>query len=138
MARRMGLATMAYAPLCAGMLTGKYQRGERQKSGTRSQDDEKLQALLSNDAAFDVIDALRTIADREHVKLNQLAMLWLMAKPHLTTPILGGSKPEHFRDMYAIADRKLSAETVAQIDELSQGFVYRRFENQPIKEGPMP
>jgi aryl-alcohol dehydrogenase-like predicted oxidoreductase len=137
MAQRMGLATMAYAPLCAGMLTGKYNRGERQKAGTRSEGDEKLQELLSNEAAFDVIDGLRAIAEREALKLNQLAMLWLMSKSYLTTPILGGSRPEHFRDMYAVADRKLSEATVKQIDELSRGFIHRRFENQPIKDGPI-
>ena len=135
MAKRFNLATMAYAPLCGGMLTGKYRRGETSKHGTRSEQDQKLQRLLANDNAFDVIDGLKTIASQENVELNQLAMLWLMSKDGLTTPILGGSKPEHFRSMYAIADRKLSAETVKQIDEMSCGFVYRRFENQPIKEG---
>jgi aryl-alcohol dehydrogenase-like predicted oxidoreductase len=136
MAQRLGLAMMAYAPLCGGMLSGKYDRGQTQKSDTRSQDDEKLQKLLSNDAAFDVIDKLKAIARREEVELPQLAMLWLMSTPHVTTPILGGSKREHFQTMYPIADRSLSAETVAEIDEVSSGFVYRRFENQPIKEGP--
>jgi aryl-alcohol dehydrogenase-like predicted oxidoreductase len=136
MAQRFGLAMMAYAPLCGGMLSGKYDRGQTQKSGARSEDDEKLQRLLSNDAAFDVIDKLKAIARREEVELPQLAMLWLMSKPHVTTPILGGSKREHFQTTYAIADRSLSAETVAEIDEVSSGFVYRCFENQPIKEGP--
>ena len=58
-----------------------------------------------------------------------------LVKPYVTTPILGGSKSEHFRTMYAIADRRLSDETVSRMDELSAGFVFRRFENQPIKEG---
>ncbi len=136
MTQRFGLATMAYAPLCGGMLSGKYRRGETAKDGTRSTDDKKLQELLSNDKAFDVIDRLAEIARRENLQLPQLAMLWLMAKPYLTTPILGGSAPEHFRTMYQIADRSLSPQTVAEIDQISAGFVYRRFENQPFKDGP--
>ena len=70
------------------------------------------------------------------MQLNQLAMLWLMSRPYLTMPILGGSQLEHFRSMYAIADRELAVETVAEIDRLSEAFVYRRFENQPVREGP--
>jgi aryl-alcohol dehydrogenase-like predicted oxidoreductase len=54
----------------------------------------------------------------------------------VTTPILGGSRPEHFRSLYAIADRQLPAEVVQQIDEISAGFVHRRWENQPVKDGP--
>jgi aryl-alcohol dehydrogenase-like predicted oxidoreductase len=136
MATRFGLAMMAYAPLCAGMLTGKYRRGETVLGGTRSEDDKKLQALLSNEKTFEVIDALAEIARREGLQLPQLAMLWLMSKPHLTTPILGGSKPEHFRIMYEIADRALPAEVVSEIDAATTAFIYRPFENQPMREGP--
>lgn len=136
MAARFGLAMMAYAPLCGGMLSGKYRRGQSTQQGTRSEDDKKLQALLSNDKAFDTIDRLIEIARREKLELPQLAMLWLTSKPYPTTPILGGSKPEHFRIMYDIADRELPAEVVGEIDELSMPFIYRRFENQPMREGP--
>ena len=135
MCARLKLAIMTYAPLCGGMLTGKYKRGTTSAPDTRSQEDKKLQKLLANDQAFDVIDALRPIAREEGVELPQLAVLWLLAKPYVTTPILGGSKAEHFRTMYAIADHRLSDETVSRMDELSAGFVFRRFENQPIKEG---
>ena len=112
MCARLTLAIMTYAPLCGGMLTGKYKRGTTSAPDTRSQEDKKLQKLLANDQAFDVIDALRPIAREEGVELPQLAVLWLLAKPYVTTPILGGSKAEHFRTMYTIADHRLSDETV--------------------------
>jgi 1-deoxyxylulose-5-phosphate synthase len=136
MATRFGLAMMAYAPLCGGMLTGKYRRGQTTQEGTRSEEDKKLRALLGNEKAFDVIDRLNEIARRERLQLPQLAMLWLMGKPYLTTPILGGSKPEHFRIMYEVADRELSPEAMSEIDAASTPFIYRPFENQPMREGP--
>jgi aryl-alcohol dehydrogenase-like predicted oxidoreductase len=136
MARRLGLALMTYAPLSAGMLSGKYHRGETRKPHTRSEENEKLQKLLSNDAAFDVIDRLREIAREQSVELNQLAWMWLLSKPDVTTPIVGGSKLEHFRSIYSIADRRLSPEVVRRIDDLSAGFIYRRWENQPAVDGP--
>src|SRR4051812_38710467 len=129
MATRFRLAMMAYAPLCGGMLTGKYRRGQTTQDETRSEEDKKLQALLSDDRAFDVIDRLREVARRENLQLPQLAMLWLMSKPYLTTPILGGSRPEHFRIMYEIADRELPPEVMSEIDAVSTPFIYRAFEN---------
>lgn len=134
MAQSLTLAMMAYAPLCGGMLTGKYSRADRRPQDSRAYGDEKLQKLLSNDQAFDVIDQLRPIAQRNNIQLNQLAMLWLLAKPFITTPIVGGSKPEHFRPLYAIADRALPEQDLAEIDRISSAFVYRRFENQPVRE----
>ena len=136
MVTRFGLAMMAYAPLCGGMLSGKYQRGQTRQPGTRSQEDKKLQKLLSNDRAFDVIDRMKDLARRQQLELPQLAMLWLMAKPYLTTPILGGSRLEHFQMMYAVADRSLPVEIVSEIDAMSEPFIYRAFENQPMREGP--
>ena len=126
---------MPYAPLCGGMLTGKYERGGTNRDGNRAENDTKLQSLLTSDAAFDVIDQLRPIAAEHDVTLAQLAMLWLLAKFFVTTPIFGGSKLEHFRPMYEIADRVMSGDVVKRIDEISSGFVHRRFENQPVKEG---
>jgi aryl-alcohol dehydrogenase-like predicted oxidoreductase len=136
MAQRFGLATMAYAPLCGGMLSGKYSRDDRDRSNTRAAGDAKLQKLLENDSAFAVIDQLKHIAAAQNVQLPQLAMLWLMARPFVTTPIVGGSKLEHFRLMYDVADRSLPPDVVQQIDELSAEFIHRRFENQPSRDGP--
>jgi aryl-alcohol dehydrogenase-like predicted oxidoreductase len=136
MARRFNLAFMAYAPLGGGMLTGKYARGESSKPGTRSEGDEKLRRRLTEERAFDVIERLKPIAQREGLSLNQLAVLWLMFDPYITCPIIGGSKPEHFRSIYEIADRALSEETMRDIDDLSREFRYREFENQPIRGGP--
>jgi len=135
MAGRFGLAVMTYAPLCGGMLSGKYHRGEITKSGTRSVDDKKLQELLKNEKAFDVIEQLNRIAQEQSLQLNQLAILWLLGKPQITTQILGGSRPEHFREIYTIVDRTLDEQMMRQIDEISASFVYRAFENQPIKQG---
>jgi aryl-alcohol dehydrogenase-like predicted oxidoreductase len=92
--------------------------------------------LLGNPKTFDVLDKLNEIAKRNSVALNQLAILWMMAKSYITTPILGGTKPEHFRTIYDIADKNISEADVKEIDRISGEFIYRQFQNQPVKEGP--
>jgi aryl-alcohol dehydrogenase-like predicted oxidoreductase len=136
MTKRFNLAFMAYGPLCGGMLTGKYAHGQATPAGARAERDEKLQRRLGDDRAFDVIDRLKQIAEREGLALNQLAILWLMFDPYITCTIIGGSKPEHFRSIYEIADRELSEASMREIDDLSRAFCYREFENQPVRGGP--
>lgn len=136
MAKKFNLAIMAYGPLCGGLLSGKYQRGQPPPKGTRAERNQSLQKMLQNPRTFDVIDRLNQIARRNNMQLNQLAILWLLAKPYLTSPILGGSKPEHFRSIYEIADRSLPENDVKEIDELSSDFIYRPYQNQPVTEGP--
>lgn len=136
MAKKFNLAIMAYGPLCGGLLSGKYHRGQPAPQGTRAEKDKTLQKMLENSKTFDVLDRLNEIARRNGVQLSQLAILWLMAKPYLTTPILGGSKAEHFRSIYDIADRSLSENDVKEIDDLTGDYAYRPFQNQPVREGP--
>ncbi len=136
MAKRFNLALMAYYPLRGGVLTGKYRREEIVPAGTRAEQDPKLQVLLSKPSLWDVLEKLDAVAKRNGLAMNQVAMLWVLAKDFVTCPILGGSKPEHFRMMHEIADRKLSDADVKEIDEASKEFAYKPFVNQPIERGP--
>jgi aryl-alcohol dehydrogenase-like predicted oxidoreductase len=136
MAKRFNLALMVYYPLRGGVLTGKYRRGEGVPAGTRAEQDAKLQILLSKPQLWDVLETVDAVAKRNSLAMNQVAMLWVLAKGFVTCPILGGSKPEHFRMMYEIADRKLIDADVKEIDEASKGFAYKPFVNQPIDRGP--
>ncbi|HEX8523341.1 MAG TPA: aldo/keto reductase [Tepidisphaeraceae bacterium] len=136
MAQRFNLALMAYYPLRAGVLTGKYKSPTDIPADSRAQQDPKVQRLLKHPKLFDVLDAVKTVGEKHQLKMNQVAMLWLLSKPWVTTPILGGSHPDHFRDTYAIAGRALPPEDLQRIDEVSHDFVYKPFVNQPVEAGP--
>ncbi len=67
--------------------------------------------------------------------INQLAMKWALSKDFITTPILGGSKPEHFDPMYELDDLQVAPEDLALIDEISEGYRYQPFANQGQVDG---
>ena len=136
MAKKFNLALMTYYPLRGGVLTGKYTRGQSIPENSRAAQDPKIQRLLERPRLWELLDKLAAIAQRNNLKLNQLAILWLLAKDYITTPIIGGSKLEHFRDIYQIADTRLSEHDVNEIDELSKDFIYKPFVNQPVQGGP--
>ena len=68
--------------------------------------------------------------------MNQLAVLWLLAKPHVSSAILGGDRPEHFRSIYEALDHRLPPDVVARLDALSAPRVHLPFPNQPVADVP--
>ena len=50
------------------------------------------------------------------VKPAQLALAWLLAKPGVTAPIVGASKPHHLDDAVAAIDLVLSDEETATLE----------------------
>ena len=89
-----------------------------------------------SEQVHDIIDALKEIAEETGVTLNQLAIQWLLAKPYVTTVILGGSRPEHYTPMYDTINRPLDGELVKHMDALAVSTVYKDFRNQPVTHGP--
>jgi len=132
--QRFNVAIMGYGPLCGGILTGKYRRGEPPPEGSRVAKIRSMQDRLT-DQVFDIIDELQGIAAKYDIALNQLAVAWSLTKPFMTTPILGGKTADHFRPMYGVCEIELDPEDVKRIDELSGDFVWKPFENQAKVEG---
>ncbi len=132
-AEKFNIAMMTYGPLCGGLLSGVYKRGVEPPENSRVARS-YLKTLLT-DEVYDILEQLEQIAAKYEVGLNQLAILWVLAKPFITTPILGGSKPGHFEPMYNLTEMTLEEEDVKRIDELSKNFIYRPWENQGVREG---
>ncbi len=133
--QRFNIAMMLYGPLCGGILTGKYRRGQPLPEDSRAAKwDPDFQIFLM-DEVFNIIEELEQIAGRYDVKINQLAIAWLLSKPYVTTPIMGGSKPEHFTQIYEAMDVQIDEADLRRIDEISEAYRYRPFFNQPHSAG---
>jgi len=133
---KFNIAMMCYGPLCGGILTGKYLGHEQPPEGTRAAGFKRMVEYLEDESVQGLLRELEDMAKDQGLGMNQLAVLWLMAKPHATTIILGGTKPEHFSQIYEIADRQLPEEVVERIDELSAQRVYTPFMNQSFRDAP--
>ncbi len=132
--RKFNVAIMGYGPLNGGILTGKYRRGEAPPEGSRFANPRIAGKYLTDDA-FDMVDRLTAIAQRNGMAINQLAVKWVLSKPAITTPILGGSKREHFQPMYGLFDMAVDPADLELIDEMSEGYRYQPFANQAVVDG---
>jgi aryl-alcohol dehydrogenase-like predicted oxidoreductase len=106
--RTYGLGVIPYSPLAGGFLTGKY-RPDRQEGGShRHVDryfDEKNWALLAK---------LDQIAVAHAASVSQVSLAWLLARPVVTSPIIGPRSLEQLQDNLGSLDVKLGPEELVE------------------------
>jgi len=125
LARASGMGVVPYNPLGAGLLTGKYTRGEEPPAESRfAQGDygRMYQGRYWNDRMFDVADAVAELARDEGCTPAQLALAWLLAQPDVTAPIIGASRPEQLVETAKAVGLSLSEATLQRLDQVSQPF----------------
>lgn len=127
LAKARGIAVVPYNPLGAGMLTGKYRRGEEPPAESRFAQGEygrMYQGRYWSDRMFDVAEAVAEVArqEGEGVTSGQVALAWLLHQEGVTSPIVGASRPEQLDDSAKALELKLSAAALERLDEVSQPF----------------
>jgi aryl-alcohol dehydrogenase-like predicted oxidoreductase len=114
MMRHYGLGLTVWSPLAGGFLSGKYTRQSLADPQNRYSGFDILP--FDKEAGFALVERMRAMAERRKASVAQLALAWLLAKPAVTSVILGAAKPEQLADNLGAADLKLSAEEVAELD----------------------
>jgi len=120
-----GYGTTTWSPLASGLLTGKYNDGIPADSRLHMESLEWLRKRLTGFGSERKIDAVKkfaALAQRLGVPLPQLAIAWCLKNPHVSTVILGASRPEQLREnlgALAVLD-KMSAQVMAELDQISR------------------
>jgi aryl-alcohol dehydrogenase-like predicted oxidoreductase len=109
-----GVGCIPWSPLARGLLTGSKDRGG-QKHTLRARTDSFGESLYE-EADFDVVDALRAVAGERGVPAAQVALAWLLAKPAVSAPIVGTTRPSHLDDALAALELTLGEEEVARLE----------------------
>jgi aryl-alcohol dehydrogenase-like predicted oxidoreductase len=113
--QRVGL--MAWSPLHAGLLSGKFRRDVR-PSVSRLNDLE-VPGTVDFERLYRIVDKLTGIAQARNVTPAQVALNWVMNKPGVDTVIIGARDEAQLRDNLAAAGWRLSAEEMTALDEVS-------------------
>ena len=120
-----GLGMLAWSPLASGWLTGKYRRAEPAPAGTRVVEnaDEGMRIWNQHgqsEQTWQVLDVVRKVAEGRGVSLAQVAIAWLMARPAVSSVILGARSMDQLTDNMAAAELKLAPEETQLLDEASE------------------
>jgi len=117
MARHFGLSVVAWAPLSAGVLTGKYTRGGEVDS-LRTKANEHRGRL--SDRSLAIARVVDEVADELSATSAQVAVAWVMAQGYGMVPIVGARKVEQLTDTLQAGQLHLSAAHLARLDEASR------------------
>lgn len=112
--RDQDVGVIPWSPLARGRLA----RAADQKTA-RTESDRFDKYLYGKSEASDsaIIERLGEIATARGLPRAQIALAWLLAKPGVTAPIVGATKPEHLRDAIAALEVKLTPEEIARLEE---------------------
>ncbi|REJ76855.1 MAG: aldo/keto reductase [Acidobacteria bacterium] len=115
-----GIAVMPWSPLARGILTGSYRGGFDGGSTDRSQgqDRERTESLYRGRNTFAIAERVVEVAGRHGCTPAQIALAWLLAKPVVTSPVVGVSKVSQLEDLIAATRIELSEDDVAYLEEL--------------------
>jgi aryl-alcohol dehydrogenase-like predicted oxidoreductase len=120
MAQTYGIGLIPYSPIAGGLLSGKYRRGAAQPADSRFADmesDPRLRTRLV-ERVYDVVEALEPIAQAKDCTLVQLALAWVMARPGITSPIIGPRTMEQLEEYLGAASVTLTQDDMAAIDRI--------------------
>jgi aryl-alcohol dehydrogenase-like predicted oxidoreductase len=109
---------MAWSPLHAGLLSGKFRRGAPRPSVSRLNELD-VPGTVDFERVYRIVDTLTEIATTRGVTAAQVALNWVMNKPAVDTVIIGARDEAQLRDNLAAASWRLSAEEMAALDEVS-------------------
>ncbi len=114
-----GLGILVWSPLAGGLLSGKYRRGVSAPEGSRHLTDWDEPPVNDEDKLYDTIETAVEIGKTRGVSAAQVALAWTLAKPAVTSLIVGARTPQQLSDNLAAADLELSAEEIARLDQVS-------------------
>jgi aryl-alcohol dehydrogenase-like predicted oxidoreductase len=116
---RHRLAFLPYFPLASGLLTGKYRKGQKLPEGSRAADGWGPKVFTEQNLA--IVESLIEFAESKGHTILELAFSWLLSHKPVASVIAGASKPEQVRGNAKAVNWRLTANDLAQIDQIMTG-----------------
>lgn len=165
LAAEFGMGMVPWSPLAYGLLTGKYDRAAVEAGPTRGPGGLPKDAAAAGDVRpsgdkrldganpfggtlftprnWDIVDAVRRIADAIGQSPARVALAWVVGRPGVASTLMGVSRPEQVADNVAALELVLSADHRAALDAASSpaeprllyGLARRPFRDQVVFGG---
>jgi aryl-alcohol dehydrogenase-like predicted oxidoreductase len=112
-----GTGLLVWSPLAGGLLSGKFSReNQKPEDSRRSSFDFPI---VDKDRTWRILDVLRPIAQAHNTGVATIALAWVLAKPFVTSVIIGAKRIEQLDQNLAAVDVQLTPEEIKQLDEVS-------------------
>ncbi len=112
-----GVAVIPWSPLARGFFAGNRAPESGALMTKRAETDEFAHRTYFRENDFAVAAAVEQVAKQQGVTPTQIACAWILQAPGVTAPIIGATKTQHLKEIFAAVDITLSAEEVAAVEE---------------------
>ncbi len=125
-----GLGLLVWSPLAGGWLSGKYRRDQPPPPGSRHASEWSEPPVYDQAKLYDTIETLVEIADAHGVSAARVAIAWLLARPGITSVVIGARTDEQLADNLAGAALRLSEAEHARLEAVSRPTLIYPFWHQ--------
>ncbi len=117
-----GVGALVWSPLGWGRLGGKIRRGQPLPEESRLQSKMVTDAgpLPDTEYVYNVVEALDEVAAQTGYSIAQISLAWLLAKPTISTVIIGARDEKQLRANLASVEIKLTPDQINRLDTVSQ------------------
>ena len=114
-AEKTGL--LVWSPLAGGLLSGKFSRDNQKPEGSRRSDFDF--PLVDKERTWKILDVIAPIAKAHNCSAARISLAWLLAKPVVTSIIIGAKRMNQLTDNIAAVDLQLTPDEMKQLDDVS-------------------
>ena len=118
LAQAHGLALLPWSPLAGGILAGRYANKQAFPAGSRAERTNETFRNRITQRGLDVAVAVGAMAAERNLTPSQLALLWVMEQPGITSPILGPRTMQHLEDALPLLEMRLDDADRPRFDAL--------------------
>jgi aryl-alcohol dehydrogenase-like predicted oxidoreductase len=108
---------LVWSPLAGGLLSGKYSRMNQKPADSRRTNYDF--PIVDKERAWKILDVMAPIAKAHGCSPARLSIAWLLAKPVVTSVIIGAKRLDQLQDNLAAAELILTQDELRQLDEVS-------------------
>jgi aryl-alcohol dehydrogenase-like predicted oxidoreductase len=108
---------LVWSPLAGGLLSGKFNRTNQKPADSRRAEYDF--PIVDRDRTWKILDVMAPIAKAHGCSPARLSIAWLLAKPVVTSVIIGAKRLDQLQDNLAAAELTLTQDELRRLDEVS-------------------
>ena len=114
-AEKVGL--LVWSPLAGGLLSGKFSRTNQNAADSRRTEYDF--PLVDKERTWNILDMMAPIAKAHGCSPARVSLAWLLAKPVVTSVIVGAKRLDQLQDNLAAVELAFTEDELRQLDEVS-------------------
>src|ERR1700676_3378981 len=108
---------LVFSPLAGGLLSGKFSRTNQKPADSRRTDHDY--PVVDKERTWKILHVMAPIAKAHGCSPARLSLGWLLAKPVVTSAIIGAKRLDQLQDNLAAVELTLNQDELRQLDEVS-------------------